>query len=186
MKNWKSVLTGILVFALLPAVAQDKYFTRTGKISFVSKGVIETISAKHNSVTCVLDTKSGQIQFAVLMRGFEFRKALMQEHFNENYVESDKYPKATFKGDITNNNAIDYSKEGTYNANVKGKLTLHGETRDVESAGTIVVKNGRLTASADFNILLSDYRIRIPAVVKDNISNTVNITVDCPMEPLKN
>lgn len=134
----------------------------------------------------MLDTKTGQVQFAVLMKGFEFEKALMQEHFNENYVESDHYPKASFNGQIANNNEINITKDGTYAANVKGRLTLHGETRDVESAGTITVKNGKLVASADFNILLSEYKIKIPAVVKDNISNRVSITVDCPLEPLKN
>lgn len=185
MKKKNGVLTGLLMILLLSATAQDKFFTRNGRISFVSKGTIETITAKHKSITCVLDTKTGQVQFAVLMKGFEFEKALMQEHFNENYVESDKFPKAEFRGQVTNNSAIDYTKDGTYNANVKGRLTLHGETRDVESAGTITVKNGRLTANAAFNILLSDYKISIPGVVKDKISNKVTITVDCPLEPLK-
>lgn len=186
MKTKRGLITGLLVVLLLPVMAQDKFFTRNGRISFVSKGTIETISANHKSVTSVLDTKTGQVQFSVLMRGFEFRKALMQEHFNENYVESDKFPKATFTGQVTNNVTIDYTKEGTYKANVKGRLTLHGETRDVESAGTISVKNGRISASAGFSILLSDYKIKIPGVVRDNISNNVTISVDCPLEPLKN
>ena len=179
-----------LAFCLLAlqvsVAAQDKFFTKNGKISFVSKGAIETIEAIHKSITCVLDSKSGLLQFAVLMKGFEFRKALMQEHFNENYVESSKYPKSEFKGQIVNNGEIDYTKEGSYKAKVKGKLTLHGETRDVEADGTIIVKNGSVNANSVFTILMSDYKIAIPNVVKDNMSNTVTITVVCPMEPLKN
>jgi polyisoprenoid-binding protein YceI len=166
-------------------MAQDKYFTKSGSINFVSKGAIETIQANHRSVTCVLDSKTGAVQFAVLMKGFEFKKALMQEHFNENYVESDKYPKAEFRGQIVNNSEIAYTKDGVYNAHVKGKLTLHGQTKDVEADGKITVKGGKLFANSDFTILMSDYNIAIPKLVKENMSNTVTITVNCTLEPLK-
>jgi beta-galactosidase GanA len=165
--------------------AQDKYYTKSGSIIFVSKGNIETIQANHRSVTCVLDSKTGALQFAVLMKGFEFKKALMQEHFNENYVESDKYPKTEFRGQIVNNSEIAYAKDGAYNAHVKGKLTLHGQTRDVEADGKITVKNGKLLANSDFTVQMSDYNISIPKLVKENMSNTVSITVNCTLEPLK-
>ena len=179
----------VLLLAILVTVnyvsAQEKYFTKTGQIEFYSKAALENIEAKNKSVTCVLDTKTGNLQFAVLMKGFEFEKALMQEHFNENYVESHKFPKAEFKGMITNNSEINYGKEGTYTAKVKGKLTLHGETREVETTGTVTVKGGKVDADASFNIELADYNVVIPAVVKDNISKTVKVTVDCKLEPLK-
>jgi polyisoprenoid-binding protein YceI len=119
------------------------------------------------------------------MKGFEFEKALMQEHFNENYVESHKFPKAEFKGQITNSSEIDFSKDGNYQAKVKGKLTIHGETKDVETNGTVSVKGGKIETDAGFNIELVDYKIEIPKLVKDNISKTVNISVDCTLEPLK-
>ena len=122
----RTVITGIFLLLGIIASAQDKFFTKNGRISFVSKGNIETIQANHKSVTCVLDSKTGNVQFSVLMRGFEFHKALMQEHFNENYVESDKYPRSEFRGIIDNNSAVDYTKDGTYDAKVKGKLTIHG------------------------------------------------------------
>ena len=109
----------------------------------------------------------------------------MQEHFNENYVESDKFPKAEFRGQIVNNSEIVYTKEGMYNAHVKGKLTLHGQTRDVETDGKITVRNGKLLANSDFTIQMSDYNISIPKLVKENMSNTVSITVNCTLEPLK-
>lgn len=165
--------------------AQDKYFTKSGKIIFYSKASVENIEATNKTVTCVLDTKTGNLQFALLMKAFEFDKALMQEHFNENYVESHKFPKAEFKGVLANNNEVDYSKDGSYNVKVKGKLTIHGETKDVETKGTIVVKGGKIKADAVFVVALADYQISIPSVVKDNVSKTVSITVDCTLDALK-
>jgi len=183
-------MKGFLVFFCLcifciVVKAQEKQFTKNGKISFYSKAPLEDIEGRNKSVTCVLDTKTGNLQFSVMMKGFEFRKALMQQHFNENYVESDKYPKAEFKGAVINNRDIDYAKEGTYPAKVKGKLTLHGETKEVNAEGTIQVANGRIIASTDFTLLLSDYKIAIPGIVKDKISNMVKIKVDLSMKPLK-
>jgi len=175
-----------LVLVATTADAQDRYFTKTGKIEFTSKAPLEDIEAKNKTVTAVLDTKTGAMQFSLQMKGFEFEKALMQEHFNENYVESSKYPKAEFKGNVVNNSAVNYAKDGTYNVNVKGKLTLHGVTKDVEAPGTIKVNGGKIDATSTFNIQLSDYNISIPSVVKDKISNNIKITVDTKLEPLKN
>ena len=132
----------------------------------------------------MIDSKSGAIQFSVQMKGFEFEKKLMQQHFNENYVESDKFPKGEFKGTITNNSEVNYTKNGSYTAKVKGKLTIHGVTKEVQTTGTINVDGTKLDASSSFNILLSDYNVKIPAVVKDKISNSIKITVDCKLEPL--
>ena len=172
-----------LVFAVTGVFAQDKFFTKTGKISFYSKATLENIEAHNRSVTCVLDAKTGNVQFSALVKGFEFEKALMQQHFNENYLESDKYPRAEFKGQITNNSDINYAKDGTYNAKVKGKLTLHGETKDVETDGTITVKGGKVQAESDFTLQLPDYKIKNEKL--NNISNTIRVTVNCMLEPLK-
>lgn len=170
----------------ISVTAQDKYFTKNGKILFkCTKSALEKIEATNKGTTCVLDSKTGNMQFAVLMKGFEFERALMQEHFNENYVESHKYPKAEFKGAVSNNNEINYSKDGTYPAKVKGQLTIKGITKPVETTGSVTVKSGKIIAVADFIIQLSDYSISIPSLVSDKISNTVNINVDCNLEPLK-
>jgi hypothetical protein len=182
-KNLLSLFT--FLFLTIATQAQDKWFTKSGKIEFYSKAPLEDIEAKNKSVQAVLDTKSGAFQFSLLMKGFEFDKALMQEHFNENYVESDKFPKADFKGTVINNTAINYTKSGTYNVKVKGKLTIHGVTKDIEAPGTIKVDNDELKTASTFTIKLSDYKISIPSVVKDKISNTVKIVVDCKLEPLK-
>jgi polyisoprenoid-binding protein YceI len=177
----------LLCFLLSASVsfAQGKFYTKTGKISFYSKAPLEEIEGKNKTVTAVLDSKSGAMQFAVQMKGFEFQKQLMQQHFNENYIESDKYPNAEFKGSIVNNSQINYSKDGTYPAKVKGKLTIHGVTKDVESTGTLKINGGKIDATSTFNVLTSDYNIKIPAIVKDKVSNNIKITVDCDLEPLK-
>lgn len=161
-----------------------KYFTKTGRVTFSSKAPLETIQATNKSAVCVLDSKTGGLSFSVLMKGFEFEKALMQEHFNENYAESDKYPKSDFKGSITNNSAINYAADGVYPATVKGKLTLHGKANEIEATGKLTVKSGKITLSSEFQIKLSDYNITIPKVVKDNISQSVKIMVNCALEPL--
>jgi polyisoprenoid-binding protein YceI len=182
----KILFIPVLIFALsLTAQAQERYFTKTGNISFFSKAPLEDIEAKNGTATAVLDTKTGALQFAVLMKGFEFKKALMQEHFNENYVESGKFPKADFKGTIVNNADVNYSKPGTYATKVKGKLTIHGITKDVETAGTIHVELGELKATSTFTIQLSDYSIKVPALVKDKVSNNIKIIVDTKLELLK-
>src|SRR5215211_3188968 len=142
----------MLVFTSSVSFGQGKFYTKTGKISFFSKAPLEEIEGKNKTVTAVVDSKSGAIQFAVQMKGFEFQKQLMQQHFNENYVESNKYPKGEFKGSITNNADINYSKDGSYTAKVKGKMTIHGVTKDVETTGTVKVNAGKLDIDAAFNI----------------------------------
>jgi hypothetical protein len=181
----KWTLVACLLFTGTSLQAQDKYFTKAGKIIFYSKASLENIEASNKTVTCVLDTKTGNLQFAVMMKAFEFEKALMQEHFNENYVESHKFPKAEFKGQLSNNADVNYNRDGIYPVKVRGRLTIHGETRDVETNGTVAVKGGKIEADAVFNVALADYNISIPAVVKDNISKTVSITVDCSLDPFK-
>lgn len=179
------IVIGFLLGSFL-SQAQDKYFTKSGQIVFYSTAAIEDIEAKNGSVIAVLDTKTGALQFSALMKSFEFEKALMQEHFNEDYVESHKYPKADFKGTIINNNEIDYKKPGTYTAKVKGKLTIHGVSRELQTTGTIKVEGEALKAASVFNIRASDYKISIPSVVKNKVSNHIKITVNTKLERLKN
>jgi polyisoprenoid-binding protein YceI len=174
-----------IVLSASVSFAQDKFYTKTGKVDFISKAPMEDIEGKNKTVTAVLDSKTGAMQFAIQMKGFELEKQLMEQHFHENYAESDKYPKAEFKGSITNNSEINYSKEGSYPAKVKGKLTIHGVTKDVETTGTLKVNGGTIDANSTFNILLSDYNISIPTIVKEKVSNSIKIVVDCKLEPLK-
>ncbi|NJO25893.1 MAG: YceI family protein [Bacteroidia bacterium] len=183
----KLLMTFIVCFLLGLSSFGQKYFTKNGKINFdaTSSGSPEKIEAVNKTVTCVMDIKTGNIQFSVLMKGFEFERALMQEHFNENYVESDKFPKAEFKGTILNNTAVNYLSNGSYAVKVEGKLTIHGETKDVSADGKLVVQNGKVSAAAGFKIILADYKITIPGLVADKVSKTASIDVSCLLEPLK-
>ena len=109
----------------------------------------------------------------------------MQEHFNENYMESDKYPKSIFKGKITNIDKVNFQKEGNYPVTVKGTLELHGVTKDVETNGTFKVAGEGVESVAEFVVTLEDYKIAIPGVVKDKISKTAKIKVNCNYAVLK-
>ena len=184
MKN-TSVLTALIFVISFSAGAQQKFYTKTGKISFYSSTAVENIEAINKSAVAVLDPKTGDIQFAVLMKGFEFKKALMQEDFNNDYVESSKFPKAEFKGAITNNSEINYTTDGTYTAKVKGKLTIHGETQDIEVTGSITVKDGKLQIKSVFNVQIADYKIVVRKLYKDSISSTIRVTIETTLEPLK-
>lgn len=182
----------ILSFAILltvtfSSVAQSKYFTRNGKINFdaTTSTSPEKIEGKNDKATSVLDASNGQMEFAVLMKAFMFEKALMEEHFNENYVESDKFPKATFKGAIKNMSEVSLTKDGTYPVKIAGKLTVHGVTKDVETAGTIVVKGNSINAKSDFKIFLANYSIEIPSLVQDKVAKEATIKVDVNYELLK-
>ncbi|HVM89747.1 MAG TPA: YceI family protein [Puia sp.] len=183
MKNFLFATT--LVCAMTAANAQDKFFTKSGKVYFNASAKLEKVEATNRTAIAVIDTKTGDLQMAVMMKAFEFEKALMQEHFNENYVESDKYPKCQFVGQILNNSNVNYAKDGIYDVKVKGKMTLHGKDKDVEANGKIIIEKGKLMMNSDFIIMLSDFNISIPGLVKENISNETKISVDCSLDPLK-
>lgn len=164
----------------------QKYMTRNGHVWFFSHTPVEDIEAHNYQVTSVLDAAKGEMVFQALMKGFQFEKALMQEHFNEKYVNSDKFPKTTFKGKITNLDQVDFGKDGTYEVTVKGELTIHGVTKPVETTGTITIDNAIISAAASFPITVADHDIRIPALVEENISKIVQAHVEMKYELLQN
>ncbi len=163
----------------------QKYFTKSGTISFFSKTDLENIDAASKSAVCVLDAATGKMEWSVLIKGFQFEKALMQEHFNENYMESDKFPKAIFKGTIQNFNKININTNGKHKVMVDGDLTIHGVTKKISSAGTLEIKDGKILTASDFDITISDYGISIPNLVKDNIAKVLKIKVSGTLESLK-
>jgi hypothetical protein len=175
----------VIAFVLVAQLAiGQKYFSRTGKITFYSKAPMETIEATNTSANTVIDIATGAMEWAVLIQGFKFDKALMEEHFNENYMESGTYPKAKFKGKIDNTSAVNFNKDGTYAVDVSGQLEIHGVTKPVTTKGTILVKNGQISATSKFRILLADYGIEIPKVVADNISKEVEIDVQASYQAM--
>jgi hypothetical protein len=176
----KNILIFLLVLFCTNSFAQKRLYTKTGNASFFSKTTIENISAVNNKVLCVWEVATGKIEFSVLMKGFEFEKALMQEHFNENYVESDKYPKASFKGEIENSNSISLTTDKSNTVKVNGILTIHGVSKQVSITATIKLNKSAVSAMANFTILLADYNIKIPSVVSGNINKSINISINIP------
>jgi len=179
------VVVCLLTISGLEVFAQGKYFSREGKVQFFSKAPMEDIEAINRKATAVLDTETGKMEFSVLMKAFEFEKALMMEHFNENYVESNKFPKAIFKGAISEASSVSWGKDGSYPVTVKGTMELHGVTKEIQAPGTIVIKDGKLNGKSEFNLNIKEYKIDIPSVVKDKVAEVVKITVDVNYEPLK-
>jgi polyisoprenoid-binding protein YceI len=163
-----------------------KYISKNGKISFFSDAPMEKIEAKNSQVNVAVDTETGDIAFKVLVKSFVFEKALMQEHFNENYMESDKFPTSTFKGKITNLSEIKFDKANTYNIKVEGNLTIHGVTKAVNAQGTMTIGDKTMNIKAKFKIKISDYGIKIPGAVTGKIAEMVDITVDADLKPLAN
>lgn len=180
----KKTLFVFMVLASMCANAQ-KFMTKTGSIDFSATGAIEKIEGSNKSVACLLDSKTGMMNVIAQSKSFVFEKQLMQEHFNENYMESDKYPKSSFVGTIINLSAVNFEKDGEYAAEVSGKLTIHGVTKDVKSVGKIIMKGGKPTIKSSFAVLLSDYKISIPGAVKDKISKDVKINVNCALDAMK-
>ena len=164
----------ITIFCSLQGICQN-YMTKTGFIGFYSKTSLEDIQGENNQVYAVLDPASHHMAFAVLLKGFIFPKELMQVHFNENYVESDKFPKATFSGTCTGD--MDLTKDGIYQVVVKGDLNLHGVTKPLETTGQIEVKNGKITGLSAFKIKPEDYQITIPSIVREKIAQEIDVKV---------
>jgi len=183
MKLSNMLLAALVMLSL--AASGQKYVTKNGSIRFNSDAPLEKIYAINNQVNAALDTETGDLAFKVLMKSFVFENALMQEHFNENYVESDTYPNATFIGKITNPGEIDFKKAATYETLVEGKLTIHGVTKSVKQNGTLTITDGKIMAISVFQILLADYDVKIPGAIAGKISETIDITVEVTMDILK-
>ena len=177
------IISVLLIAGILPAYSQ-KYITKTGHIKFFSDSPLEKIEAHNRQVKAGLDMATGDFQFIVLMKSFEFEKALMQEHFNENYVESDKFPNATFNGKINNIKEVDPARDGVYPVTVEGKLTIHGVSQPVTVKGTLESKSGKMPGKAKFTIMLADYDIKVPGAVANNISKSIEIMVDIVLEKI--
>lgn len=178
----KSLALLCLIGTFTTASAQlYKNKAEAGIISFFSKAPLEDIDATNKKATIVLKTTTNEIQFGVAMLSFKFPKPLMEEHFNENYVESEKYPTATFKGKI--NETIDYSKEGEHKVTVKGTMDLHGVAKEIEVPGTLSIKGGNIVINANFKIKVADYKIKVPSMYVQNIAEEVDVKVNGTLEP---
>jgi polyisoprenoid-binding protein YceI len=179
----KKLTLALSFLALSAPVFAQKYMTRTGKITFnaTAPKSPEKIEAVNNEVAAILNTTTGDFVFQSQIKSFKFERSLMQDHFNENYMQSDKFPKSEFKGKITNVSDVNFSKDGTYNTTVTGQLSMHGVTKDVSVPGTITVKGKEAVAKAKFNVKLADYSIEVPSIVADKLSKEAIINIDAQL-----
>lgn len=150
-------------------------------ITFFSKSPLEDITAANKKSTIGLNVATNDIQVGVTMTYFKFAKPLMEEHFNENYVESDKYPVCVFKGKIQD--PVDYTKDGENKVTVKGTMNLHGVTKEVEIKGVLVKKGNEITIDSDFKIKIADYGIKVPSLYVQNIAEVVDVKITATLEP---
>ena len=171
----------LIVAGFASSVAQDVQSSKTVNISFYSSAPLEDIEAKTSNGTSVITTTKNEFFFLVPIKSFTFKSSLMQEHFNENYMESDKYADARFSGKV--NETIDWKKDGVYNVTVTGKLTVHGVDKDRTIPGTITVKNGTISILTKFDISCKEHGIKIPSMMSEKIAETVAVTVNGAYTP---
>ena len=177
----KKILLISLTFFSLFSFSQEKFISRNGQIQFIASTPLEIIDPVNNHVSCILDTENGNLVFQMKMISFKFEKALMEEHFNEKYVESDKFPKSTFVGRVQNWD--DFNWNGTeQNIVVKGKITIHGIEKEIIVKGVIETSKSTIFLSSSFDVIISDFGIEIPRLVRDKISETVKVEVNVTLK----
>ena len=181
-------LTILFASAVAPLLGQGKFFSREGHIFFdaTSNRSLEVVEANNRAVSSVVDMATGQMEFAALIKSFRFERALMEAHFNENYLESTKYPKAVFKGKIADLKAVNLAKDGTYPVKVNGQLTMHGVTKPLNADANLTVKGGQITTGKSaFSLTLADFGIKIPSLVADKVAKVVKVEISVPYQALK-
>ncbi len=177
----KKIVLLIACFATLAAgYSQNLYKAVDGEISFFSETPMENIDAVNKAVKALINTKTGEVAFIGTNVGFHFEKPLMEEHFNENYMESDKYKVSVFKGKIVEQ--VNYAENGEHKVVVKGVLNIHGIEQEREVPGVITIKDGKINVTTDFIVKVKDHKIDIPKLVIKNIAESVKVTVNLNFE----
>ena len=179
----KTILTVLFLFIIIVTHAQNKYFTKSGTIGFYSHAPMEDITATNSQVAAFLNVNTGELSFAALIKSFEFEKALMQEHFNENYMESDRYPKAIFKGNVRAYDRNSLMGGKPYKVKVYGELTIRGIPKILEVDATLHLVDTKIIGESSFIVKPDDFNIKIPAIVKDNIAKEIEVSVNAQFEP---
>jgi YceI-like domain len=178
----KRILIVVLSLLAGEAMMSQKMMTRSGEIKFdASMPDLVEIAATNNGASCILDKTNGDFVALALIKSFKFKSPLMEEHFNENYMESSKFPKATFKGKIVNFDAAKLS--GTKSSyDLEGDLTIHGVTKKIKTKITLVENAGKITATSNFSVKSKDYAIEIPSLVKEKFAENIKVALDFPLE----
>ena len=179
----KKAILSLCLLASLGLFAQSTFITRTAYIRFFSTTPVEDIEAVNNQVSSVLDLSKSQLVYQVPMKGFVFEKALMQEHFNENYVESDKYPNATFKGTIVGLKGVEGLSKEPKQFVIEGTMTIKDATKDIKEMAMVSLVDGKIRLETVFFLTLSDYIVSIPSAVRNKIQEKIEVTVKAEYSP---
>lgn len=178
----KKLLIAITLFFYVTGFSQIfKAKDGTTLIHFYSKSPLEDIEAANKGAVIVLNTSTSDLQVRVTIQNFKFKNALMEEHFNENYLESTKYPNCVFKGKI--NEKVDFTKDGENKVSVTGKMELHGVTKDVTINGLLTKKGTEIILDAKFQIKVAEYNIQVPSLYVKSIAEVVDVTLVSTLEP---
>ena len=179
---FKNLIIAIFLLATAGAFAQGKFISKNAYISFFSSTSMEDILGESNEAVTILNGETGEIAFQAIMTTFHFKRALMEEHFNENYMESTKFPKAKFNGKIVGFNK-EMLKAPVANIQITGQLTVHGVEKTITVPATLGLENGKLTGNSKFKVVPEDYGIGIPALVRDKIGKEMEVTVKASYQP---
>lgn len=182
----KIILSAFVTLGIITTHAQSVFFTKNGTVSFFSSTPLENIDASNSAVASKINSQTGDMEFQMLIKGFQFKKASMQQHFNDkDYMDSDNFPKSTFKGKITDLSKVNFKKDGTYTVTVEGDLTIHGVTKKVSTSGTITVAGEKVNSKATFTVLLKDYNVSVPSFVSKKVAESVQVKVNCDYQLYK-
>ena len=166
-----------ILILLTPLISREIYYTRFGKVSFSSSAPLEDIRAFNEQATCVFDYDSGEVSFQIPILGFTFKNGLMQEHFNENYMETHLFPNAIFQGRIKNWSELDINSQSN-SVTINGTMTIHGISKEISEIGSIFKQDNKIIGNANFDIIVSDYGIEIPKIVRENIAKEVDVKIE--------
>ena len=182
IKLMQKLLLPFLLLAVTIAFGQSKYMTKSGSMSFeASQPSFEPIEATHSAVSALLNADTGELAVLALVRGFRFPLALMEEHFNENYIESHQYPKTSFKGSILNFDSNALSNQPR-TVQLTGELSMHGVTKLISVSATITKSDEQITLTSSFSVKTSDFGIKIPSLVRKQIDENVQVEVSLPLQ----
>ena len=180
MKAMKTIILLLFICLCSIAIGQNKYLTKSGQVTFeASVPSFEEVKATQHNVTAILNSGNGEFAALALVKGFRFKNALMEEHFNENYAESDKYSKTIFKGKIS-----DFNVDKLGEHEISGQLNFHGVTNEfIDIPITISKKDNKITVSGNFSVKASDYNIPIPRIVSKKIAEDIEVSFNFELEP---
>jgi hypothetical protein len=176
--KFKPIFSIIFLLLLFSGLNASVFISRNATVSFFSEAPLENIEAINRQVSCALNIQTGELVFRVLIRSFAFEKALMQEHFNDNFMQSHDYPNAIFEGLIEHAGNIDFKLDGLHEVMVNGKLTIKDVTREVRVKGTIEIKGNEILAKSKFIIEPEQYNVQIPLRFARNIASEIEVNVD--------